>query len=60
MDIHDAVIQRVREADFAARASQLAFMLGPEKFTEHLEAKRDEARKRIEEQYVDSVASGKD
>lgn len=49
----DEASMRVREADNAAFSSQLAFLLGPDKFIEHINKTAEEARKRVEEEYAE-------
>lgn len=48
-------VERVKAADQAAHASQLAFELGPETFIAHVTKAADEARKRIEEEYASQI-----
>lgn len=49
-------IDRVREADDRAYASQLAFALGAERFRQHVEKMYDVALREIENRYGSTTA----
>ena len=44
-------VERVLAADAEAYASMLAFQLGPDTFLQHIEAKAEEVRRRIKEEF---------